>query len=169
MKPFDALIKEFAETTGLPLQVAGNDSCNLEYEDIIITMQYRHASDDIVIFAPVLTTDEYETLPNGVLFRALELSYNEEGTRGAFLGMFEGALVLSVSLSMNWLDAAQLCARVLTFAETAQDIALELETILSMGEDHSPKRASMTKISSGQTSHSKCDAITFANSPCIPW
>ncbi len=141
MKPFDALIKEFAEATGLPLQVADNDSCNLEYQDIIITMQYRQASDDIVIFAPVLTTDEYETLPNGVLRRALELSYNGEGTRGAFLGMFDEALVLSVGLPMNGLDADQLCARVLAFAETAQGIALELETILSTGEDYTPKKS----------------------------
>ena len=141
MKPFDALIKEFAEATGLPLQVAEDDSCCLEYEDIIITLQYRQANDDVVFFAPVMTPDEDETLPNGVLRRALELSYNGQGTRGAFLGMFDGALVLSVSLPMNGLGADQLCARVQNFAETAQGIALELETVLSTGEDYTPKKS----------------------------
>ena len=139
MKPFEALIKEFAETTGLPLQVAEDESCSLEYEDIIITMQYCQASEDVVFFAPVMTPDDDETLPNGVLRRALELSYKGERTRGAFLGMFDGALVLSVSLPLNGLDADQMCARVLAFAETAQGIALELQATLSEGEDYTPK------------------------------
>ena len=146
MKPFDALINEFAEATALPLEVAADDSCSLEYENIIITLQYRQASDDVVIFAPVLTPDEEETLPNNVLRRALELSYNGKGTRGAFLGMFDGALVLSVSLPLHGLDVDLLSARIMTFAETAQGIALELETVLSEEEDYTPKKSHQDEV-----------------------
>jgi len=133
MKPFEALIKGFAEATGLPLQIAADDSCSLETEGMIITMQYRQESDDIVIFAPVMTPDENETLPNAVLRKALEFSYNGQGTRGAFLGLFEGALVLSIAVPTHGLDVNSLCIRIIAFTETAQGIALELEKILTEG------------------------------------
>jgi hypothetical protein len=78
-----------------------------------------------------MTPNGGEVLPAGVLRKALEFSYNGKGTHGAFLGLFEEALVLSIPLSMNELDADSLCARVLAFTETAQGIALELERMLS--------------------------------------
>ncbi len=131
MKPFEALMKGFTEATGLPMQISVDDSCSLETEGMIITMQYRQESDDIVIFAPVMTPDEDETLPNGVLRKALELSYNGKGTHGAFLGLFEGALVLSFTISTHGLNVDILCAHIIAFTETAQGIALELENILA--------------------------------------
>ena len=131
MKPFEALIKGFAEATGLPLQVAADDSCSLETEGMIITLQYRQDNDDIVLFAPVLTPDEETNIPASVLRKALEFSYNGQGTRGAFLGLFDGALVLSVAVSTHGLDVDLLCARIIAFTETAQGIALELERILA--------------------------------------
>ena len=130
MTPFETLIKDFAEKTGLPLQVEADNSCSLETDDMIFTMQYRQENDDVIIFAPVMTGEDNEKLPYGVLKKALELSYNGRGTRNAFLGMFDGALVLSITLPMNNLDADSLGIHILTFAETAQGIALELKNIL---------------------------------------
>ena len=131
MKPFEALMKGFTMATGLPMQISVDDSCSLETEGMIITMQYRQESDDIVIFAPVMTPDEDETLPNGVLRKALELSYNGKGTHGAFLGLFEGALVLSDAVSTQGLNVDILCAHIIAFTEIAQSIAHELETVLT--------------------------------------
>ena len=130
MNLFEALIKELAEATGLPLQVSADNSCCLESDDMLITLQYRQECDDVVFFAPILTPDEDEQIPAGVLRKALELSYNGIGTHGAFLGLFNGALVLSVTFPMNGLDAHLLGARILAFTETAQGIALELESVL---------------------------------------
>ena len=71
MRPFDALISAFAKTTGLPLQVAADDSCTLEYDELLITLQYRQEQDDVVLFAPVMTPNEGEVLPAGVLRKAI--------------------------------------------------------------------------------------------------
>ena len=130
MNPFETVIKDLAEITGLPLQVEADDSCTLETNDMMITMQYRRELDNVIIFAPVMVAEEEERLPYGVLQKALELSYEGKGTHNAFLGMFNGALVLSVLLPMNGLDADSLAVRILAFTDTAQGIALELENVL---------------------------------------
>ena len=131
MKPFEALIKEFAEQTGLPLQVDADDSCSLESDDMLITIQYRREQDDVIVFAPVVTPEDNEKLPYNVLQKALELSYNGQGTGNAFLGMFGGALVLSITLPLSELDAESLGVRVLAFTDTAQGIALDFENLLA--------------------------------------
>ena len=131
MNPFESLIHELAEKTGLPMEVDADDSCSLESNDMIITIQHNQEQDNVVIFAPVMTPEEDERLPYGVLQKALEFSYNGKGTHQAFLGMLNGALVLSVPLPMNGLDADSLGARILAFTDTAQGIALDLENVLT--------------------------------------
>ena len=123
MTPFETLIKNFAEETGLPLQIEADNSCSLESDEMIITMQYRQDNDDIIIFAPVMAPDDNEKLPYSVLKKALEYSYNGKDTHNAFLGMFNGALVMSIALPLSGLDAASLGIRILDFTDTAQRIA----------------------------------------------
>ena len=53
MTPFESLIAEFAKNTGLPLEADAQESCSLETEDLVITLQYRRERDDVVLFAPV--------------------------------------------------------------------------------------------------------------------
>jgi hypothetical protein len=131
MNPFETVIKDLAEVTGLPLQVEADDSCSLESNDMIITIQYMREQDNVVIYAPVMVPEEEERLPYGVLRKALEFSYEGKGTHNAFLGMLNGALILSVSLPMTGLDADSLAVRILAFTDTAQDISQELESILN--------------------------------------
>ena len=93
MTPFESLIAEFAKKTGLPLEADTQESCSLETEDLVITLQYRRERDDVVLFAPV--SEPGEELPPETLRAALELACNGKGTRGNYLGLFAGTLLLS--------------------------------------------------------------------------
>ena len=92
MTPFESLIAEFAKNTGLPLEADAQESCSLETEDLVITLQYRRERDDVVLFAPV--SEPGEELPPETLRAALELACNGKGTRGNYLGLFAGTLLL---------------------------------------------------------------------------
>ncbi len=136
MNPFEALIEELKQVTGLPLEVSQENSCSLENDGLVITMQYRQSSDDLVLFSPILMPEENEELSPEVMKRALELAYNGDGTRGGFLGLFEGSLVLSVFLPLEDLDAGGLATRILAFTETAQGVLAELEELPARDEDN---------------------------------
>ena len=129
MTPFDSLITQFAKSTGLPLEVAADNSCTLETGGITITLQYRPEHDDIAIFSPVAIQDGATGFPAATLKRALELSFNGTGTQGGFLGLFEDALILTAFIKLNGLDADILAVRILSFTDTAQGIALELADV----------------------------------------
>ena len=73
------------------------DSCSLETDGIIVTIQYRRERDDVVLFAPVTEPDT--DLPPETLRTALSLACHGEGTYGNFLGLFDGALILSSLLA----------------------------------------------------------------------
>lgn len=79
---FNKLISELAEVSGLPLEVDNNDSCSLENEGLIITLQHRKEQNDIVIFSPLTDPDLYIDVNESVMRRALELSFNGIGTSG---------------------------------------------------------------------------------------
>lgn len=125
MTPFESLIAEFAKKTGLPLEVDGLESCSLETEGLVITLQYRRERDDVALFAPV--SEPGEELPPETLRAALELACNGKGTRGNFLGLFAGTLLLSAFVPFEGLTAAALGDRVLAFA----DAALAVRTALA--------------------------------------
>lgn len=63
--------------------------------------------------------DVYRDLPPETLRAALRLACNGEGTRGAFLGLFGDALLLSAFVPMEGLAAPALADRVLAFADAA--------------------------------------------------
>ena len=96
MTPFESLIAEFAKNTGLPLEADAQESCSLETEDLVITLQYRRERDDVVLFAPV-----------------------SKGTRGNYLGLFAGTLLLSRFIPFDGLTADALGERVLAFSAAA--------------------------------------------------
>lgn len=117
MTPFESLIAEFAKNTGLPLEADAQESCSLETEDLVITLQYRRERDDVVLFAPV--SEPGEELPPETLRAALELACNGKGTRGNYLGLFAGTLLLSGFVPFAGLTADALGDRVLAFSAAA--------------------------------------------------
>ena len=117
MTPFESLIAEFAKNTGLPLEADAQESCSLETEGLVITLQYRRARDDVVLFAPV--SEPGEELSPETLRAALELACNGKGTRGNYLGLFAGTLLLSGFVPFAGLTADALGDRVLAFSAAA--------------------------------------------------
>jgi hypothetical protein len=117
MTPFESLIAEFARTTGLPLEVDERDACSLETEGLVVTLQYLRERDAVALFAPV--TEPGEDLPPETLRSALALACHGEGTRGNYLGLFEGTLLLSGFVPFDGLAADALGERVLAFADAA--------------------------------------------------
>ena len=117
MTPFESLIAEFAKKTGLPLEADAQESCSLETEGLVITLQYRRERDDVVLFAPV--SEPGEELSPETLRAALELACNGKGTRGNYLGLFAGTLLLSGFVPFAGLTADALGDRVLAFSAAA--------------------------------------------------
>ena len=117
MTPFESLIAEFAKNTGLPLEADAQESCSLETEGLVITLQYRRERDDVVLFAPV--SEPGEELSPETLRAALELACNGKGTRGNYLGLFAGTLLLSGFVPFAGLTADALGDRVLAFSAAA--------------------------------------------------
>jgi hypothetical protein len=136
MTPFESLIAEFARKTGLPLEVDGRESCSLETEDLVVTLQYRRDRDDVALFAPVAESGE-ELAPE-TLRAALRLACNGKGTRGNYLGLFEDTLLLSAFVPFEGLTAAALGDRVLAFA----DAALAVRDALAASAAREPAPAS---------------------------
>ena len=125
MTQFEALVSELATATGLPLEADAHDACSLENDGLVITLQYRRECDDVALFAPV--TDPDAELPSETLRKALALACNGEGTRGAYLGLFDGTLLLSTFMSIEGMDAETLGGRILAFADTAHAVRDSLD------------------------------------------
>ncbi len=125
MTPFESLIGEFSKETGLSLKADAGESCSLETDGLVVTLQYRRERGDVAIFAPVSEPDA--DLPPETLRTALTLACNGKGTRGNFLGLFDDTLLLSAFVPFEGLTAAALGDRVLAFA----DAALAVRTALA--------------------------------------
>ena len=117
MTPFESLIGEFSKETGLSLKADAGESCSLETDGLVVTLQYRRERGDVAIFAPV--SEPGADLPAETFRTALTLACNGEGTRGNFLGLFGDALILSAFVPFEGLTAATLGDRVLAFADAA--------------------------------------------------
>ena len=141
MTQFEALVSELAAATGLPLEVDARDACSLETDGLVITLQYRRERDDVALFAPV--TEPEAELPPATLRKALALACNGEGTRGAYLGLFDGTLLLSTFMPLEGMNAEKLGGRILAFADTAHAVRDSLAASASEPADD---------IASGETS-----------------
>ena len=128
MSIFDNLVDEFAAMTGLPVALDGHDFFTLRSNDVEITVQYRCATDDVVLVTPVAGQDG-EELSGAVYVKALELAYNGHGTAGAFLGLLDGALILTRHLPLQGLDAPMLGIRLTEFADAAETLKAELAAV----------------------------------------
>ena len=126
MTVFDKLLADFSAMTGLELSADPQGSCRLETDGLIVTLQYRSAADDVVLFAPVTDPDDDGGLTPARCKKALSLAFDGQGTAGAFLGLFGGALVLTVHLPMGGLDAETLGVRLTAFADAAVAVRAEL-------------------------------------------
>jgi hypothetical protein len=84
MNVFEKLMSEFATMTALEIAPDSNDSCTLESNGVVITIQYRSEADDVVIFAP-LAIPENGSYSRSAYEKALALAYDGQGTGGSFL------------------------------------------------------------------------------------
>lgn len=138
MTPFESLISDFAQMTGLPLSPDDRGWCALEADGIFITIQYRAEGDDIVVFAPV-TDHEATQRPSRAMFeKALSLAYDGKGTSGAFLGLFDGELLLSIHLPMRGLDAELFGVKLTAFTDAAVSVKAELAAAEASCDDAAP-------------------------------
>ena len=126
MNQFESLIADFAKMTGLPLSLDERGGCALETDGLFITIQYRAAADDIVIFAPVTDPEAPERPTKAMLEKALALAHDGTYTAGATLGLFDGELILSVRIPMQGLDAETLGAKLSVFADAAISVRAEI-------------------------------------------
>ena len=128
MNVFEKLISEFATMTGLEIAPDGNGSCTLESNGVVITIQYRSDADDVVIFAPV-AFPENGSYSRSAYEKALAVAYDGQGTGGAFLRLLDGALILSLHLPMQELDAPTLGVRLTAFADVAESLNAEIAAV----------------------------------------
>ena len=138
MTSFESLIADFSRMTGLEVTPDERAGCVLETDGIFITVQYRAESDDVVVFAPVTDPGEAARLSKAMLERALSLAYDGKGTCGAFLGLYDGELILSVHLPMQGLDAATLASRLTAFADAAVSVRAEIAAAAGGDDEGEP-------------------------------
>lgn len=137
MNAFESLIADFSKMTGLPLSPDERGGCALETDGIFITIQYRAAADDVVIFAPVTDPEAAERPSKAMLEKALSLAHDGKFTAGATLGLFDGELILSVPLPMEGLDAESFGVKLAAFADAAVSVRAEIAaaTVAGDGDD----------------------------------
>jgi len=144
MTPFSSLIQSLAAATNLPLETDAQDSCTLETDGLLITLQYRREHDDVALFAPV--TDPGAELSPETFRTALALSCHGEGTKGNFLGLFHNALVLSTFAPLEGLTAETLGARILAFADAAISVRDALDAPAPAAEPAASGSADLSAI-----------------------
>ena len=120
MDPFESLVAEFAEKAGLTLQSGKDGSVNLVVDGTDVSVQYRPDRGDCVMF----TLPLYDTEPEPCMQRrALELAANGQGTGGHFLGIKEGAFVLSSVVKVDGLSAEEFAEKLIALAESTHRVA----------------------------------------------
>lgn len=122
MNVFQKLIAELAQASGLPLEADKHNTCSLESDNLIITLQYREEYNDIYIFCPVTDPDKIAVLNEKLLRHALALSLHGIGTGGNFLGLMENDLILSTYVRADDLSAEKLSETIFLFREHAVSV-----------------------------------------------
>ena len=127
MTAFKALLSEFAEATGVAVDLT-SDSVSLSADGTPVYVQHRADKDDIVIF----TFPVGDSIPERpMMARALELSFNGSGTGGNFLGIRENAFVLSCVVPLEGLTAEAFAKRMLALCAASDDVGKSLMAALT--------------------------------------
>ena len=121
MTKFEEIVGEMAKATGLPLELDEKDSVSVEADGLVVTVQYRREKDDVALFAPVA-----EDADDATCRAALGLALHGKGTSGNWLGLFEGAIVMSAFTPLEGLTAETLGERLLAFTDAAAAVRAEL-------------------------------------------
>jgi len=130
MNSFEALISDFAEKTGLSLQSVKDGSVDLVVDGVDVSVQYRQAKDDCVMFTLPLDDTEPD---DRMVRRALEISANGAGTGGHFLGIKEGMFVLSSVAQLGGFSAEEFAERLLALAAATRRVAETLALAVAEG------------------------------------
>lgn len=121
MTKFETIVKEMAEATGLPLELDEKDSVSVEADGVVVTVQYRRDHDDVALFAAVA-----EDADDATCRAALGLALHGKGTRGNFIGLFDGSIVLSSFAPLEGMTAETLGEHLLAFTDAAAAVRAEL-------------------------------------------
>ena len=131
LNPFETLLADFAEKTGVAPLGTGANSVDVVADGVLVSAQYRPELEDCVIFTLPVADLEPDA---AMLRRALELSANGDGTFGHFLGMTEGMLVLSSVLPLRGLSTEDFGKRLLDLAAASRSVAEALAQASAEGE-----------------------------------
>ena len=136
MSAFTSLMEEFSAATGVDAKVDAGEACTLEANGLLLTVQFLPEKDEVVLFSPVWEPEMEGMPPSPATMRAaLELNYDGKETGGAFLGLFEESLILSVHLPMAGLDGKGLGIHLMAFFDVAAGVAATLAQASADGGD----------------------------------
>ena len=130
MNSFETLISDFAEKTGLSQLSVKDGSVDLVVDGLDVSVQYRQAKDDCVMFTLPLDDTEPD---DRMMRRALEISANGAGTGGHFLGIKEGMFVLSSVARLGGFSAEDFAERLLALAAATRSVAEALVSAVAEG------------------------------------
>lgn len=144
MSLFKSIIKELSELMEFNIEVDSNDSCFLEFGNLIITLQYRQSQDDIAIFSVVTDPEKISTLSESVLRAALSLSYNGTGTGMNYIGLFNENLVLTNYIPVEGLTAEEFLKKIFAFSQSAQNVH---DSLIVMSNPNLKDKSSANSVS----------------------
>ena len=130
MNSFETLISDFTEKTGLSQLSVKDGSVDLVVDGLDVSVQYRQAKDDCVMFTLPLDDTEPD---DRMMRRALEISANGAGTGGHFLGIKEGMFVLSSVARLGGFSAEDFAERLLALAAATRSVAEALVSAVAEG------------------------------------
>ena len=151
MSLFENIMKDFSEETNLEVKIESDNSCAFEFEDLLIVLQYRQAADDIVMFCSLSDPEKIPVFSKEVLYKALSLSFNGEGTGGNFIGISEGTLILSRIIPIEQLDGKKLMKTLSEFSDKAvfiRDVLKDVYSISKGDEDLGTRDSAKSSVAS---------------------
>ena len=123
MDLFQTLLAAFSEKTGLDIEPGVDGSVEIEADGVFVTVQNRENQGDIVMFAlPLYDVAADETM----MRKALELSAHGLGTDGFFLGLADGAFVLSAVQPLEGFGAEDFALKMLALSRASKNVAAAL-------------------------------------------
>ena len=146
MNSFEILLADFAEKTGVTPEGTSANSVDVIADDVMVSAQYRPERDDCVIFTLPVEDQEPD---ERTLRRALELAAHGAGTRGHFLGITKGMLVLSAVLPLDGLTSDEFGSRLLELAAASRSFAEALGEGAAAEEPSNGESAEGTELQGG--------------------
>ena len=121
--PAEELLREFSEKSGVDIELDEGGAASLTVDGVGVTAQFRAQTGDVVVFT--LPLDDLQ-VEEPMMRRGLELSAHGIGTDGFYLGLQEGAFVLSGVMPLEGLGAEEFARALLRLAAASRSVASAL-------------------------------------------